>query len=531
MSTKAKKNNAAENQTKTDRVLNAIERAGNALPHPFLLFMMLTVIFIILSWILSKIGIAIPVTKPDADGVLTQTIVEPVNLINVQYLVDLIVGFPQTFISFGPLKMSLVAITSIMVAQESGLLSAFVRKVLLKASPTSILIAISFFAINGNILADVATMILPPLSAALFAAMGLNPWLGLTIAVVGTTAGYSASLTITGNDINLAAITQTVAENAAIKAPTDPLMNWYFIFVSTILLTITMVVVSKTVMKTRLPMVDKNANLSGGGSTLIADSAISKQEAKGLKVAGIFSIVYIAAILFMTVPKTGWLRSAEGNIIPTSPFLSGLVMVISLYFLFAGLLFGLASKSIESVQKLPDLMETGVKSLAGFTVIIMSASLMLKVFTDSRTGDLIGASGGLLLQKLNIGAIPALLGLIIITMLANLLIISGITKWLVFAPIFIPLLSSINVSPAAIQMAYRIGDATTNSISPMNAMLGIIIGFYTLWKPKGYGKVGVGTVFTMAAPYTAAIGIVLIIQFLIWMLLGLPLGPGASIYL
>lgn len=520
-----------EPASRTDRFLNAVERAGNALPHPFILFMILAGAFMVLSWVLAKLGVSVPILSMSADGAFTETTVQPVNLLNVPYIVDLIVGFPQTFISFGPLKLSLVAITSIAVATESGMLSAFVRRVLLKASPTIILVAISFLGVHGTLFGDVGTLVLPPLSAALFAAMGFNPWLGLTLAVVGSTAGYSASLVITSTDINLAAITQTVVENAGMNAPTDPLTNWYFIAVSAILLTIVLVVVSKTVMKNKLPMIDPNANLSGGGSTLVADSSLTPEEKKGLRAAGIFSILYFGALIFMTVPKNGWLRSPEGTILPSSPFLSGLVMVISLYFLLGGVIFGLASKRLESIQKLPDLMETGVKSLAGFTVIIMGASIMLKVFTDSRIGDLIGAGGGMILRTFNIGAVPALLGLIVIAMLANLLIISGITKWLIFAPIFIPLLATLNVSPAAIQMAYRIGDATTNAISPMNAMLGIIIGFYALWKPKGYGRVGIGTVFTMAIPYTVAIGAVLVVQFLVWMLFRLPLGPGASLFL
>ncbi len=176
-------------------------------------------------------------------------------------------------------------------------------------------------------------------------------------------------------------------------------------------------------------------------------------------------------------------------------------------------------------------MAKGINDVSGFIVIVISASLMIQVFTDSQIGNLIGAAGGQFLLNMNIGPMTALLGFILISMFANLFIISGVTKWLLFAPIFLPLFATIGVSPAMIQMAYRIGDAITNSICPMNAMLGAIIGYYTLWKPKGYGEVGLGTIMVMAIPYTAMIGLVLILQFFVWMLLDLPLGPGASIFM
>ncbi len=519
-------------KSRLDRILDAIERGGNALPHPFILFMILSGIIVVLSFALSKAGVSVTALSASNGGKeMAETTFTVTNLLTREYLMNLIINFPQTFISFGPLKTAMVVIISIAVAERSGLLSAFVRRVLLKTSPIWMMTIIAFIAVNGNLLADVAVVVIPPLAGAIFASMGFNPWLGITLAYLGATAANSATIVITNTDINLAAITQEITGSMGIDAPVNPLMNWYFILVSTFLITIVMVVVSKTIMKNKLPLRDPNANLSGGGSTLVTDSQLTPDEISGLRAAGIFSLLYFAGIAAMTIPQNGWLRSAEGTILPSSPFLSALVMIIALYFVFAGIIYGKFSKSMKSAQELPEMMAKGINDVSGFIVIVISASVMIRVFTDSHIGELIGAAGGQWLLSMNIGAIPALLVFILISMFANLFVISGVTKWLLFAPLFLPLFATIGVSPAMIQMAYRIGDAITNSVCPMNAMLGAIIGYYTLWKPKGYGKVGLGTIMVMAIPYTIAIGAVLILQFLVWMLLGLPLGPGAGIYL
>lgn len=520
--------------SRLDKILDMIERGGNALPHPFILFMLLSGVILVLSFILGQAGVSVTALKAAKDtGETMERVYTAQNMLTKEYILDLIINFPQTFISFGPLKTAMVVIISIAVAERSRLLSAFVRRVLLKASPVWMMAIIAFIAVNGNLLADVAVVVLPPLSGAIFAAMGYNPWLGITLSYIGATAANSATIVITSNDINLAAATQQITANLGIDAPTNALINWYFILVSTFLITITMVVVSKTVMKNKLPLIDPNANLTGGGSTLINDSQLTPQELRGLRAAGIFSVVYFAAISFMTIPSNGILRNEAGGILPGPPFLSGLVMIIALYFVFAGIFYGKFSGSMKSMQELPEMMAKGINDVSSFIIIVLSASLMIRVFSDSHIGDLIGAAGGRMLQELNIGPVPALLGLILITMFANLFVISGLTKWLSFVPVFLPLFSSIGLSPAVIQMCYRIGGAVTNSICPMNAMLGAIIGYYTLWKPKGYGKVGLGTIMVLALPYTIAIaiGIVLIIQFLIWMMFNLPLGPGAYIYL
>ena len=521
-----------EKKSRVDRILDSIERAGNALPHPFILFMILSGIILVLSLVMSRAGVSVTALSATNGGSETaETVFTIQNLVTKDYLLNLVINFPQTFISFGPLKTALVVIISIAVAERSGLLSAFVRRVLLGASPTWMMLIIAFIAVNGNLLADVAVVVLPPLSGAIFAAMGFNPWLGITLSYIGATAANSASIVITSTDINLAAVTQQITGNLGINAPVNPLMNWYFIMASTFVITITMVVVSKTIMKNKLPLRDPNANLTGGGSTRISDSQLTPAELKGLRAAGIFSLVYFALLAVMTIPSGGILRSPEGTILPASPFLNGLVMIITLYFIFAGIIYGKVSGGLKSLQDLPDMMAKGITDVSGFIVIILSASIMIQVFSDSHIGDMIGAAGGQFLKDFNIGPTAALVGLILITMFSNLFVISGLTKWLLFAPVFIPLFASIGVSPAVIQMTYRIGDAITNSICPMNAMLGAIIGYYTLWKPKGYGKVGLGTIMVLALPYTMAIAVMLILQFLVWMLFGLPLGPGAGAFM
>ncbi len=333
--------NAAQTkgQSRLDRILDAVERGGNALPHPFILFMILSGVILVLSFVLSRAGVSVTaLTATNGGSEIGSQVFTVNNLLTKDYLLNLVINFPNTFISFGPLKTAMIVIISIAVAERSGLLSAFVRRVLLKASPTWMMIIIAFIAVNGNLFADVAVVVIPPLAGAIFAAMGFNPWLGITLSYLGATAA-----------INLAAVTQQISDGLGLAAPVDPLMNWYFILVSTFLITGTMVVVSKTIMKNKLPLIDPNANLTGGGSTLVADSQLTEGELKGLRWTGIFSVLYFAAIGVMSVPWNGWLRNGDGGILPSSPFLSGLVMMIALYFVFAGITFGLTSRNMTSI--------------------------------------------------------------------------------------------------------------------------------------------------------------------------------------
>ena len=231
-----------------------------------------------------------------------------------------------------------------------------------------------------------------------------------------------------------------------------------------------------------------------------------------------------------TVPENALLRNEEGKLLPRSPLISGIIAILFVYFVLVGVAYGVASRRLESEKDVPRMMQRGLAGVASFLVVCLPASLFIHLFQESNLTAVIAVKGADLIRGFEIGMVPTILLFAIFCATLNVFITSGFTKWLILSPIFIPLFYQLGVSPATTQMAYRIGDSTTNIISPVSAYLPFLLGLLEKYREKGR-EVGIGSAMALMIPYSMTLLVVWIAYLAIWLLLGLDPGPGVNLFL
>ena len=408
------------------------------------------------------------------------------------------------------------------LAEQTGLMSAFMKKFILGAPQKLLVASVFLIGICGNLASDAAIIIVPPLAGAIFYGAKKNPLVGIAAGYAAACAGFSANLVIAGTDALLAGITEETAKIIDPAITVSPVVNYYFMVVSTLLLTVVGVWMTSKIEKQVGPY------QATGTLEAVSDDEfkVSKEEIKGLKLAGIVTVIYWAAIVLMIMPASSPFRNATGGLVP-SPFLKGIVTFILFWFIAVGVAFGVKVGKIKSEADVPKLMALAIRDMSGYIVLVFIIAQFVSYFTWTNLGLILAVTLGGLLQSLNFTGIPMIVLVILFAMFVNLFIGSGSAKWALLAPVFVPMFMLLDYSPALAQVAYRIGDSTTNSITPLFPYFPILLGFMKRYDEKA----GIGTVMSMAIPYSLAFGLVWIIQLIVWIVLKLPLGPGAGIYL
>ncbi len=509
-----------------DKFIYFIEVIGNKLPHPFWLFVYLTLIIIVLSAVCSKAGLSVTYMAAGKSGgaAAEATTVTVVNLMSYPQMHKLFADFVKTYVNFAPFGLIMVMTLGIGLLEQSGLISAFMRKTILGAPSWAVSATLACIGINANLASDAGIIFTPAIGGAVFKALGKNPWIGVITGFAAGCGGFTANFFIAGTDALLAGITESVATGAGISAPTNPLINWYFLVVSTITLTLATTIVTEKY----------TTKILGGGSYEIDTAELEKHkvtadENRGLKWAGYAAVALIILFLALTVPTGAFFRNPKtGTILPSSPLLSGLVPVIFFFFFFTGIAYAYGAKTIKTKNDIPKLMQQGLAGGLSFFVVVLPASMFVSLFAQSNLTTILAVKGAEGLKAINLGGIPLIIMFILFSCFVNLFMISGSAKWLILAPIFVPMFSVVGFSPALTQMAYRIGDSSTNIISPLSYYLPVVIGLMEQYRPKHETRdVGIGTVLSLAMPYSIAYLICFTVQIIIWYLFNLPLGPGA----
>lgn len=518
MKDNAKKSKASFSQ----RFMKAVEKGGNKLPHPFTIFVILIVAIMVLSTLLSKMGVSAEYMKfgKDGAGKLTKVTVE--NLLSVASLRALITDFVKTYINFAPLGLVMVMMMGIGVCEQTGLISAAMRKSILGAPSFMVSLVLAFVAINANIASTAGTFFAITVGGAIFKALGRNPRIGMITGFAGASGGFSANLLIAGTDSLLAGITDQAAKAGHVVGPTNPLINWYFMIVATFALTFAIAFVTEKVVSKSL------------GEEVSADSAaleehkITPEENRGLKWAGIATLVCIALILIATIPSNGLLRNEKGGILPKSPLIDGIVTIIFLVFVVVGIAYGIGAGKIKSERDIPKLMQKGLSGSISFIVLSLPAAVFIDLFEKSNLTTILAIKGGHLLERLGLNGVPLMILFILLVALTNLFMTSASGKWLILAPIFVPMFAKVGFTPALTQALYRIGDSGTNIISPIASQIPMLLGLFELYgKQEGEDKIGFGSILSLTLPYSIAILLTFTVLIVIWYLIGLPLGPGA----
>lgn len=509
------------------RFLDGVEWLGNLLPHPVTLFAVLAIGMVFLSGLFGAMGLSVEDPRPlGAPGRSEDGMITAVSLLNGEGLRRIFTGMVSNFTGFAPLGVVLVAMLGIGVAEKSGLLSATVRAMVLSASPKVVTVVIVFAGVISNTASEVGYVVLIPLAGAVYYSLGRHPLAGMAAAFAGVSGGYAANLLIGTIDPLLAGITEEAAQLIDPSYTVTATASWYFMAISTVLVTIVGSLVSLFIVEPKLGAYDASR---ADPSVLKDDGAapLSKIERKGLMVAGLALVAILGLMALTLLPEWGVLRDPETGDQLRSPFFSGFAVWILLFFLAVGFAYGRVVGTVRNDRDIIDGMASGLSTLGLYLVIVFFAAQFVAFFNWSNLGAITAVKGAAWLQDTGLTGPAVFAGFILICAFVNLMIGSASAQWALTAPIFVPMLMLIGYSPEVIQTAYRIGDSTTNIITPMMSYFGLILA----WATRYDKNVGIGTMIAMMLPYTIFFTLAWSALFFLWVFgLDLPVGPGSPTY-
>lgn len=500
-----------------NKFLDFVERAGNRLPHPVTLFVIFSLVVIVISAIAEKVGLSVTFDK-FVDGEMVPTTVTAISLLNAEGIGKMFSLAVTNFTSFAPLGTVLVAMLGVGVAEGTGLIQTGLRKLVLSTPKRWITAVVVFAGVMSNITSDAGYVVLVPLGALVFLSFGRHPLAGLAAAFAGVSGGFSANLMVGPTDALLSGITQPAAQMIQGDYIVPATANFYFLFISTILITIVGTFVTEKIIEPRLGEYK--------GKAIASIDKVTEEENRGLRWAGISILAFVIVILLLVVPQNGILRNPEtGSILDNSPFIGGIVTIIALLFLIPGIAYGIASGTVKNDKDVVDAMGKAMSSMGGYLVLAFVAAQFVNYFTWTNLGTILAVKGADFLSSTGMTGITMIIGFILVTAFINLFIGSASAKWAIMAPIFVPMLMKIGYSPEFTQVAYRIGDSTTNIISPLMSYFAVIIAF-----AKKYDEdMGIGTLVSTMLPYSLFFLISWSILLILWFVIGLPIGPGSFI--
>lgn len=494
------------------RVLDVVERAGNRLPHPATLFVLLSLAVVVLSWVATVLGWS--VAHPS-----TGELVGATNLLSLDGLRRLIVGLVPNFLNFGPFGPVLVCLLGLSVAEHAGLLGAVVRVAVEATPPRFLTAAIVFTGAMSHTAGDVGYVLLLPLSAALFHTVGRHPIAGLAAAYAGVSGGFAANALLSPTDVTLAGITQEAARIIDPAYLVTPMASYYFLAASVLLVTLTGTLVTERIVEPRLGPYRGSA---------VPEPAVplTPRERSALRWAFGSLLALVGVIGLGLWPRVGFLLD------PTSPgFLDsyvvrGLVFWIFVFGLVPGLVYGIASGSIRRDRDVYTGMTKNMELVAGYVVAVFFIAQFVNLFAWSGLGVLAAVKGAAALKSLGLGVIPLMVGLVLLTAVIDLVMGSASAKWAMLGSVMVPMFMLLGYSPELTQTAYRVGDSLTNIITPLSSNFPLVLLFFQRYD----GKAGIGTLSATMLPYTVINTLAWTLFLALWVSLGWPTGPGASLF-
>lgn len=543
----------AERPGMVDRMLAGIERVGNKVPHPAIMFLALCIAVIVLSQLMAWAGVGatyqvvrppeqsveaidvggstlpievMPSEPPDASAyeVVTETVTIE-GLLTADGIRYLFTSFVPNFMGFTAMGIILIVMIGVGVAERSGLIAALIRKLVAASSRGALTYIIVFLGIVSSIASDAGYLVLIPLGAAAFLSVGRHPLAGMAAAFAGVAGGFGVNLLVTPTDAVLTEITNESIHLVDPGTSVDLTANLWFGIASTILLTALLGLVTTRTVERRLGTYDPSvAPDPASGQIQAADEAPDvdpEAEQRGLRRAGLYLAGALAVILVLTLPPGAPLRDPEtGSIIGTSPFMSSLIVIIALLFLAAGLGYGRGAGTVRGNSQVIEAVTKSWASLAGLLLLFLLIAQFIAYFNYSKMPQVAAVKLGDLIERVNLGAGWLLLIAILITLAVGVVLPQAIAKWALLAPIFIPVFLRLGVEPEAVLAAYRVGDSPMNIVTPIMAYFPLIVVFAARYDRRS----GIGTVIALMLPYFLALTVVWTAFFLAWFLLGLPWG-------
>lgn len=560
---------SGKKRTLMERLLDGIEKGGNKVPHPVLMFLYLILGIIVLSQILAFAGVSVteqiaePVPYPvehnyyedttqvqqlvpaegnqysDVHFVIRQETTPIKGLLTIEGIRFLFTSFVANFQNFGVIAVAFIAMLGAGVAEGAGMMDALIRKLVAVAPGRLITFLIIFIGGISSIASDAGYLILIPLAAVAFLSLRRNPLAGLAAGFAGVAAAFMANIIIQPTD---ALITEVANEAITVSGghPITVVNNLFFSAVSLILLCLVATFITERMIEPRLgtyeaaAVAPATATATGGagadaetGAAAGSDSQQSDEaraaEARGLRFALFGFLGVLVVILAATVPPGAPLRDpATGNIIGNTPFMDSLLFIIMLFFLVAGICYGIGAGTVKSSNDVIGFATKTFNSLGALVLMLLMVAQFIAYFNYSNIPTVVAVGLADLLERAAIPAVLLLVGFILVIVLLDFIIPGALPKWAIFAPVFIPIFLRLGIGPQTLLAAYRVGDSPVNTLTPLMVYFPFIITVAQRYRKDS----GLGTVVSLMIPYAVIMLAAWTLFFVLWYVLGIPLGPG-----
>jgi aminobenzoyl-glutamate transport protein len=464
-------------------------------------------------------GLLSPATAYDTDYEIEETTISVRSLLTAEGLRFIFTSFVTNFANFGVVAVTLVAMMGVGVAEHAGLMAALIRQLVRIAPRRLIAFIIVFVGALSSIASDAGYLILIPLGAAAFLSLGRNPLAGLAAAFGGVAGIFAVNILITPIDSMIIEITNE-AIGLIDGTPLTITANFFFSVVSTFVICLVATVVTERMIEPRLGKYDATA---AGYVEEEKDDSEAAAEARGMRFTLFGFLAMLVLILLLTLPARAPLRHPEsGAIVGNTPFMDSLIFIISLTFLVAGICYGIGAKTIKGSNDVISAITKTFAGLSGLIFMLLMISQFIAFFNFTNMPRVAAVAMADALEQANIGSIPLLVGLILVIVILDFIIPGVVPKWAIFAPVFIPIFARLGVSPQTVLAAYRIGDSPANVLTPLMVYLPFIVTVAQRYQKDA----GLGTIIALMLPYALVILIGWLLLFVVWFVIGIPLGPG-----
>ncbi|MFQ2443687.1 AbgT family transporter [Aeromonas caviae] len=493
-----------------NRFLNGVEKAGNKLPDPAMLFLYALLIVWVGSWIGSQFSFDL-VNPRTGEAVVIN------NLLTGAGLADFLVSMVTTFTGFAPLGIVLVAMLGVGVAEQSGFINTGLKK-LLKVTPARFLTPMLILvAIVSHTAADAGYVLVIPIGGIIFHAAGRHPLAGIAAAFAGVSGGFAANFLPSGRDALLQGFTQSAAQLFDPDYMVNTLCNIIFTGASSLLIICVGWFVTEKIVEPRLKQVPLNEDLESADEM----GRYSAQESRAFNWAGFAMLAAVVLLGLALAPGDSPMRAPDGSLTTfAAPVMKSIVPLIFLLFILPGIVYGFVAGSFKSGKDVIDAMSATMNKMGSYMVMAFFCALFIKAFGDSNLGTLLALSGAEVLHALALPGEVTIVGIILLTATVNLVVGSASAKWALISPILVPMLMAVGISPELTQAAYRVGDSASNIITPLMVFFPLVV----VYCQQYVKSTGIGTLVSMMLPYSLAFLVSWTGFLLLYWALGFPLG-------
>jgi aminobenzoyl-glutamate transport protein len=494
--------------------LGAVERIGNKLPDPAVLFIALLFVVWVLSWLMSYLTFSYIDPRSGEPIVIA-------NQLTGTALTTFMTGFVTNFVTFGPIGTVLVAMLGIGVAEHSGFITTGIRALLNVTAKWLLTPMVIMVGIMSHSAVDAGYVLVIPIGGVIFYAAGRHPLAGIAAAFAGVSGGFSANFLPAALDPLLQGLTQDGARLFDPDIQVNTLNNYFFTTISSLLIIGLGWWITDKIVEPRVSDVE----IDGDEEDLPEMHDLKPEERRGLRWALFAMLLGIVILAITLVPETSPWRDANGELVSFgAPIMQSIVALIFFLFLIPGIVFGYVAGTLKGIKDVIDGMSHSMQTMAYYLVIMFFIAQFVYAFNASNLGTLLALAGAEVLKSLEEYPSILIVGIVLLTGFVNLFVGSASAKWGLLAPIFVPMLMALGVSPDLTQAAYRVGDSSTNIITPLMPYFPLVV-VYCQRYVKG---TGIGTLAAMMLPYSLWFLVTWTIFLLIYYAIGLPLGFAAS---